>query len=409
MKSVGGSILIGVFWSMLVMGILGFLVEESRTAGVLSAFLITTAGWSILILLRHSAAHQDTNTSRPCVEQEVIQQSAGVIQRLAKDLTSQTGEMHAELQRTQAIFSQAIETLMQSFHSLNTQAQRQQAVGMAVLAKQSHLQDPSTETISFEKFASKTSGTLEKFTENVMENSRLATGLVELTTEISQQMRKVLGMLDEIEAISKQTNLLALNAAIEAARAGETGRGFAVVADQVRELSSRTSHFSLQIRDMLGNMSGSIKAADDTIHEMASQDMSFALTSKNDVEFALLEIDAQNHRTEDVIGEMNQISVEVSQSVNSAVISLQFQDMVTQLIGHVLRRLDMLNEMGEEQQRMAAILSNSTDAGVQVLALNELRTHVETLSDKLAQLKLQVIHNPVKQNSFASGEVELFS
>ncbi len=77
----------------------------------------------------------------------------------------------------------------------------------------------------FQRFASKTSNTLRQFVDSVVENSRLAMSLVEMTDLINKQMSEVRGMLGEIEGISKQTNLLALNAAIEAARAGEAGPG----------------------------------------------------------------------------------------------------------------------------------------------------------------------------------------
>jgi methyl-accepting chemotaxis protein len=394
----------GFVWSGLVLA--GMLIAGVGTTPLLLV-LLAVSGFLLLIAFGGTSSPAGAASSDKLgqAERAVLQHSSDAIERVSTEFTLQLGEVRSEVSRTQAIFAEAIEKLIGSFHGINEHVGRQQRLGMEIISRDG---DGEASLAEFETFAKKTSETMRHFVDSVIENSRIAMTLVEKTDLITVQMRKVKGMLGEIEGIAKQTNLLALNAAIEAARAGEAGRGFAVVADEVRDLSGRTSHFSKEIRTSLGDMQITIDDTENAINQMAAQDMTFALTSKDDVEKAMVGIEDVNHRTGRVVNELSTIAEQVEISVGQAVMSLQFQDMVTQLLGHVLRRLDVLDEVLVDEQKMVSVLRECTDPEATMQVLDSLRAHVDTLAEKLSALKQGVDHNPVRQSGYDSGDVELF-
>lgn len=333
-----------------------------------------------------------------------LKHCAEAINQASVVLAAQLDSIEEENIRVRNIFSEAIEKLIGSFQYLAVLSSKQNEIGLRITARGAN--DSSVR--QFEDFASKTSSTLRQFVDSVIENSRTAMSLVELTDKITTQMREVKGMLGEIEGISKQTNLLALNAAIEAARAGEAGRGFAVVADEVRDLSGRTAHFSLQIRNSLTKMQDSVDEAELAINRMAAQDMTFALTSKTDVEHAMAGIEAMNEITGNAVAELNVIAEDVSTAVGNAVLSLQFQDMVTQLLEHTGKRVELLRAVLKDEAEMAEVMGKTLSLGDTLNALDNIQRHIVLQAGRFELLHRSVAKNPVAQTGFASGEVELF-
>ncbi|MGB4468840.1 MAG: methyl-accepting chemotaxis protein [Azovibrio sp.] len=395
-------------WMALVVVVLMAVDEGSRSGPVGLALAVIALGWilaSCFLAAGGEGVVQGASQSGSAENREVMARSSAYLQHSTAELARQFGTSGEEIQRTQQILAEAIGHLVESFQGMSEQTRRQQQLGHEIVSGKL---EENTRSMDFEAFAHKTSDTLRAFVDSVVKNSRIAMGLVELTDNISGQVHQITAMLGEIEGISKQTNLLSLNAAIEAARAGEAGRGFAVVADEVRNLSGRTSHFSQQIRSLMGTMQQSIQATEDAIHQMAAQDMTFALTSKQDVEQAMAGIEAFNVRTSQVVAELNVIAEAVEARAGQAIMSLQFQDMVTQLLGHVGQRLEAVAEITRDMSRVAQILCTEGAGSARLAELDALQANLEGLHEKLADVRDRVENNPVQQTRYASGDVELF-
>ena len=153
-------------------------------------------------------------------------------------------------------------------------------------------------------------------------------GLSTITDELS-------GMSAEVAGIASQTNLLALNAAIEAARAGEYGRGFAVVADEVRTLSTRSGETGARIGKRIEQVNSALQTTLDRTTDYAEQDTNRLARSEGSITQVLSQFRDSSENILHSAQQLEDESAAVQHSVEEVLVSLQFQDRVSQILSHV--------------------------------------------------------------------------
>lgn len=88
--------------------------------------------------------------------------------------------------------------------------------------------------------------------------------LLQITTNIQQNIGVIADVTSLIQNVSGQTNLLGLNAAIESAKAGDAGKGFAVVAHEIRRLSDT-------VKDSVKELNSKLKLLNEIIEDINPQ------------------------------------------------------------------------------------------------------------------------------------------
>ncbi len=342
---------------------------------------------------KHARVKRDAAQPQSAVENVLMQTH----QQFAKHFSG----ADADLNQVQNLLGDAIGKLLESFDGMQKLIQSQRDVAISIV--KGNATGGHDDSESLEHFVNETSDTLKELVGSIVNNSKIAMELVDKMDVVSHQVTSILDVLGEIDGISKQTNLLALNAAIEAARAGESGRGFAVVADEVRKLSSRSDQFSRHIRTNVQAVYESISQAEKSISNMASLDMGFALEAKEKIDGTLDHVKKMNSNMVQVIEDQHRISIEVDQVVGRAVTSLQFQDMVGQLIQHSHTRISNMENawvrLGEWAGQSKQGQASSPEIISQMLKeINDIFTEAERLSER----------SPVQQERLESSDIDLF-
>lgn len=157
-------------------------------------------------------------------------------------------------------------------------------------------------------------------------------------------------MAKNVSDIAGQTNLLALNAAIEAARVGEMGRGFAVVADEVRKLSTLSAETGKKITGTVETVNKAIAATLQASRLYARQDEAMVSNSEQVIKQVLSRFLNTASGLNDSAELLRKENALIRQDISEILVSLQFQDRVSQALGHVRNDLEKLeNHLGGEQ------------------------------------------------------------
>lgn len=395
--------LLGAGWAVLVGGLI-VIIEPALLNGVFVFGIFSLAvGWVILAGMRGKRS-PDGALGEALDEACLLSETGATLRRCSQEFGRQFDTMRGELLRAQQLISEAIGTLIESFHVMTEQSRRQQALGLRVLGQNTGAGDDT----DFSAVARQASESFCGFAGSVAESTTLAKDVIRATDPVSGQVRDIVGMLGEIEGNAKQSSLLALNAAKAAAQAGETGREVVAVADEVRDLSERTVNFCQQIHGRICRVQESIGNAEAAIHAIAFQDTNLVLDSWREVEKAMGRVAQKNANIGEAVAEVQHIAEVMELSVGQSVTSLQFQDMLTQLIDHVSKRLDQLHEIVRDIEGASLLVESGATSGVARQYGDRLRTHLEAVRAHLDALDSQTGNNPVQQGSLGSGEVVLF-
>ncbi|MBX3653362.1 MAG: cache domain-containing protein [Ramlibacter sp.] len=153
---------------------------------------------------------------------------------------------------------------------------------------------------------------------------KAATSMRDVTAtmqRIEDSASRVRDILSTVEGMAFQTNILALNAAVEAARAGEHGRGFAVVAGEVRVLAQRSAQAAREIRDIIGQTTGSVEKGRALV-SATGHTMSDVVTSVREVTEVLGAIAQSSRQQSGSVEEINRAiaSIDSATQQNAALV-----------------------------------------------------------------------------------------
>jgi methyl-accepting chemotaxis protein len=313
-------------------------------------------------------------------------------------LVDELGHASRELHQGLDLLSDAVSELGGGFDGLSQKTGLQQSLLKQII-------DVQSGGVSVQDFAARTGDLLQHFVGMIVQMSRESLRIVYRIDGMAREMDAVFGLLKNVNTIAEETNLLALNAAIEAARAGESGRGFAVVAGEIRNLASNSNQFNEQIGSHVERARAAMEQLRVLVGSMASQDLNVALAAKGGIDAMMAHVTESDARTSAVADQVVEINRGLGSDVSTTIRSLQFEDILSQLLRQTRTRLVELQEVVAGcTHDIEELACAPVDADNLILRAQSVRSRLAIQREK-ARLRSR---GPALQSSMDAGEIELF-
>ena len=379
----------------------------TASAVALLLTLVWPSSWlaPVLIVLLAAVWIIEMRRAVPADVEPVLEESLShhapvreALEEVRSSLVDELGHATRELHQALELLRDAVSELGGGFDGLSRKTGMQQSLLRQII-------DAQKEGVSVQDFAARTGDLLEHFVHMVVQMSRESLRIVYRIDGMSKEMDAVFGLLKNVNTIAEETNLLALNAAIEAARAGESGRGFAVVAGEIRNLASHSNQFNEQIGSHVERARIAMEQLRGLVGTMASQDLNVALSAKGGIDAMMAHVTESDARTSAVADQVVEINRGLGSDVSTTIRSLQFEDILSQLINQTRVRLVELQDITTECTRdIEELACNPIDAESLQQRAERVRSRLAIQREK-ARLRSR---GPALQNSMDAGEIELF-
>ena len=336
--------------------------------------------------------------TEPVTPSEVSASVRDALEDVRGALVDELGYAARELHQGLGLLNDAVSELGGGFDGLSNKTALQQSLLKQII-------DAQSDGVSVQDFAARTADLLQHFVGMIVQMSRESLRIVYRIDGMAKEMDAVFGLLKNVNTIAEETNLLALNAAIEAARAGESGRGFAVVAGEIRNLASNSNQFNEQIGSHVERARSAMEQLRGLVGTMASQDLNVALSAKGGIDAMMTHVTESDARTSAVADQVVEINRGLGSDVSTTIRSLQFEDILGQLLRQTRSRLVELQEVVTEcTHDIGALACASADTEVLAEQAQRIRGRLAVQREK-ARLRSR---GPALQSSMDAGEIELF-
>jgi methyl-accepting chemotaxis protein len=203
------------------------------------------------------------------------------------------------------------------------------------------------------QLTSETAETIERLLTQAEDAHGRLIGIASRVDGLEQQMLRIQEVVEQVDRLSAGLKILSLNARIEAARAGRAGAAFGIVANETGNVAKEAAGLNKAIQEAIGKLSGDVRLIAGQIRDRVTDGRKEVESARSEVGGTLRLLTEASDDLRRSVEETARDAKEVAGMIGRAIVALQFQDTVSQRVGHAV---DALREVESD-------LAGSLDGG----------------------------------------------
>jgi methyl-accepting chemotaxis protein len=282
----------------------------------------------------------------------------------------QMGRMSEQLRQTSKQIEESVVGVCDSFQGIAARARATVARATGFLSND---EQPASGKQSFEGLIEACSGTLVKIMNTTVEAGEISRRAIERIEDMDTASQQISDALSQLDQITNSNRMLAFNARIEAAHAGNVGMGFAVVAVELAAATVRSRAVTAQVGELALNLRALAESTLQDLRRMNEKDSERVEQCRQEVDASLRDLQAAHSEMVEMLNGMTAEGALLATDIGATVRGLQFQDRISQRIGHVVADLDTLSARLETHVGNVAPGAAPADEGFSAYTMHEER------------------------------------
>jgi methyl-accepting chemotaxis protein len=161
-----------------------------------------------------------------------------------------------------------------------------------------------------------------------------------IRAQVKRYANDLKDMSSDVQQVAMRLRLVSLNAGIEAARAGEAGKPFAVVTSEMRQLAGQFADTSFKMSKQVEAVNSAIATIYRDSRHSAGSEFSEMAEAEEIVSNVIERFQSLATSLAGSVERLEQERVQIRDQVSAAIVALQFQDRVSQILSRVHAGLD---------------------------------------------------------------------